>query len=88
MKAIRRHKLFVKNFRIRVGNNPKLTKQFEERLSMFLNSERGYPLNDHRLIGSMKGLRSFSVNSGIRVVYRETDEHYEFLDIGTRNQVY
>jgi mRNA interferase YafQ len=88
MKSIRRHRLFVKNFRSRVSNNPKLTKQFEKRLLLFLNGERGYPLNDHVLIGTKKGLRSFSVAGDVRVVYRETVEHYEFLDIGTHNQVY
>jgi len=88
MKSIRRHKTFVKNFQNRVGNNPKLKKQFEDRLQIFLNGVRGYPLNDHSLIGTMKGLRSFSVAGDLRVVYRETKEHYEFMDIGTHNQVY
>ena len=55
---------------------------------MFINGVRAYPIDDHVLAGSMKGLRSFSIASDIRVVYRETDECYEFLDIGTHNQVY
>jgi len=36
----------------------------------------------------MKGLRAFSVGGDLRVVYRETEEYYEFLDIGSHNQVY
>jgi addiction module RelE/StbE family toxin len=88
MKPIRRHRAFVKNFRTRVGNNPKQVKQFERRLGLFVEGVRGVPLNDHTLIGSMKGLRAFSVSSDLRVVYRETDKFYEFLDIGSHNQVY
>lgn len=88
MKPIRRHKTFVKNFRARVGNNPKLLKQFEQRFQMFVNNDRGHPLNDHALIGTMKGLRAFSIAGDLRVVYRETESHFEFLDIGTHNQVY
>jgi len=55
---------------------------------MFLDGTRGYPLNDHALIGAMKGLRAFSVAGDLRVVYHETDDYYEFLDIGSHNQIY
>jgi addiction module RelE/StbE family toxin len=88
LKPIRRHHRFEKNFRTRIASNPKLAKQFEQRLALFMNGIRDYPIEDHTLIGSMKGLRSFSVGGDIRVVYRETDEYYEFLDIGSHNQVY
>lgn len=88
MKPIRRHKNFIKSFRSSVSNNSKLQKQFEQRLQMFINGDRGYPLNDHALIGTMKGLRAFSVAGDLRVVYRETEEYFEFLDIGSHNQVY
>lgn len=36
----------------------------------------------------MKSLRAFSNGGDIRVVYQETDEHFEFLDVGSHNQVY
>ncbi len=88
MKPIRRHRTFVKNFRARVSNNPKQVKQFEKRLGLFIDGIRGAPLNDHALIGTMKGLRAFSVSGDLRVVYRESDDFYEFLDIGSHNQVY
>lgn len=88
MKPIRCHRIFVKNFRSRVGNNPKQVKQFEKRLGLFINGARDTPLNDHVLIGSKKGLRAFSVSGDLRVAYRETEEFYEFLDIGSHNQVY
>ena len=53
-----------------------------------MQNVRDYPLDDHALIGSMKGLRAFSIGGDVRVVYREADEYYEFLDIGSHNQVY
>jgi addiction module RelE/StbE family toxin len=88
VKPIRRHKVFDKNFRRRVLNSKSIVQRFEERLKLFLSGERGYPLDDHALIGRMKGLRSFSISGDIRLVYRETEQYYEFLDIGTHNQVY
>ena len=88
MKPLRRHKNFDKNFRTRITPNKKLLHQFEQRLRLFMRGVRGFPVDDHALKGSMNGLRAFSVSGDIRVVYRETDEYYEFLDIGSHNQVY
>lgn len=88
MKPIIRHRQFEKNFRVRIKPSPKLVKQFEQRLWMFMQGVREYPLDDHTLIGAMKGLRAFSVGGDLRVVYRETEENYEFLDVGSHNQVY
>ena len=88
MKPITRHRQFEKNFRLRVSSNPKLVKQFRLRLELFIDGVRDYPLDDHALLGSMSGLRAFSVGGDLRVVYRETKDYYEFLDIGSHNQVY
>ncbi len=88
MKSIIRARRFEKNFRSRISPNPKLKKQFALRLELFKEGVRDYPLDDHALVGTMKGLRAFSIGGDLRVVYRETDEHYEFLDIGSHNQVY
>lgn len=88
MKPIIRHHKFVKNFKIRISSSRKLKKQFVSRLELFKEGVRDYPLDDHALIGTMKGLRAFSVGGDLRVVYRETKEYYEFLDVGSHNQVY
>lgn len=88
MKPIIRSRRFEKNFRSRISLKPKLKKQFAARLELFKKGVRDYPLDDHPLVGTMKGLRAFSVGGDLRVVYRETDEHYEFLDVGSHNQVY
>jgi addiction module RelE/StbE family toxin len=88
VKPIIRHKKFIKNFQSRIALNPKLKKHFALRLQLFMDGVRDYPLDDHSLIGTMKGLRAFSVGGDLRVVYRETEDHYEFLDVGSHNQVY
>jgi addiction module RelE/StbE family toxin len=88
VKPIIRHKQFDKHFRTRIAPNPKLVKQFEQRLALFIQGVRDYPLEDHALIGTMKGLRAFSVGGDLRVVYHETNQYYEFLDVGSHNQVY
>ena len=36
----------------------------------------------------MKGLRAFSIGGDLRVVYQETEDRYELLDVGSHNQVY
>ena len=88
MKRVQFSKKFNKNYLVRLSRNTSLKKQFDERYQMFISGVRGYPLYDHALTKRMKGLRSFSVAGDIRVVYRETDAYYEFLDVGTHDQVY
>ncbi|MDL2341850.1 MAG: type II toxin-antitoxin system YafQ family toxin [Patescibacteria group bacterium] len=88
MKPIRRHREFEKNFRSRIAPNEKLVKKFRAHLWLFMKGIRDYPLNDHALIGTRKDLRAFSVGGDIRVIYREQPDYYEFLDIGSHNQVY
>lgn len=87
-KPIRRTKLFEKNFRKRIGNNPKLREQFIIRLELFVDGLRDAPIYDHALTGNMLGKRAFSVSGDIRVIYSEDSECYRFLDIGTHAQVY
>lgn len=88
MKPVRRHRIFEKHFRNRILPHQKLVSLFEKRLALFLQGVRDYPLDDHPLSGTMKGLRAYSIGGDLRVVYRETTSEYEFLDVGTHNQVY
>jgi addiction module RelE/StbE family toxin len=88
MKKLIRTKPFLKAYQKRILPRRKLDKQFEERLELFLSGERDYPLYNHPLTGTMSGMRAFSIANDIRVVYRETDDAYEFIDIGSHNQVY
>lgn len=88
MKKIEYTRHFKKRYKQRVGNNPKLIKQLEERVEQFLHGVRDEPLNDHPLKGKMKPHRAFSIAGDIRVVYREEPDAYYFVDIGKHNQVY
>ncbi|MCL5113475.1 MAG: type II toxin-antitoxin system YafQ family toxin [Patescibacteria group bacterium] len=88
MKPIYRDNIFEKHFKSRITPNQNLVKQFELRLTMFKEGVRGTPINDHGLKGRKRMFRAWSVAGYIRVIYRETDEYYEFLDIGSHNQVY
>lgn len=88
MKPVEFSRQFKKSFAKRVASNPKLLKAFDKSYGLFTNGARKYPINDHALIGEMRGLRAFSAANDLRVVYRETQTSYEFLDIGSHNQVY
>ena len=88
MKPIKRSRVFENHFKKRISPHVVLLKQFEHRLRLFMNGERGYPLHDHALSGKLKGRRAFSVSGDIRVIYEELEEAYVFLDIGTHSQVY
>lgn len=88
MKPIDKNKTFKKHYKARIAPNPKLVKQFDERVGVFALGKRDRPLDDHPLGGDKLGLRAFSVKGDIRVVYKETTEAYIFLDIGSHNQVY
>ncbi len=87
IKPIERDKVFEKHFRKRITSNKKLLRQFAERYDMFYLGKRGYPLNDHALVGARKGMRSFSITADIRVIYREESDCLIFLDIGTHAQL-
>lgn len=88
MKPVKRNQTFEKHFKKRVLPNSKILTQFEERLKLFMNNERGYPLNDHPLTGKLIGKRAFSIAGDIRVIYIELEDAYVFIDIGTHSQVY
>jgi len=79
---------FKKSFIKRFGNQKNSRKRIREATKLFESGVRDTPVNDHRLKGSRKDLRSFSAGGDIRVIYRETDTTYEFLDVGSHNQVY
>lgn len=88
MKRIKRDRTFEKHFKQRISPCPKLVKQFQERLGLFMAGQLGNPLNDHALSGKLTGKRAFSVAGDVRVIYVELDDAIVFLDIGSHNQVY
>lgn len=82
------HKHFTKAFKTRISNNPSLTRQFEERLELFLEDSTNPLLKDHALRGSKVGYRAFSVTGDIRIVYERVENGISLYNIGTHNQVY
>lgn len=65
-----------------------MDKKFESRYKTFVKDRKAALLNDHQLTGNMSGYRSFSITGDIRVVYREFDDGFHFMDIGSHSQVY
>ena len=56
---------------------------------MFIANRKNPLLRDHKLIGTLEGLRVFSVAGDLRVIYiKENGESVTFIDIGTHNQIY
>lgn len=83
-----RHKRFIKNYKLRIQYNLKLTSKFQERLVKFLANPKDDELKDHKLTGVLEGFRAFSVTGDIRVVYRIIEGTLDLYDIGSHNQVY
>jgi len=59
--------------------NPKLVKQSSNSFSCFTEGVRDYPLDDHALVSTMKGLRAFRLVVILRVVYQERKNVTSFL---------
>lgn len=88
MKPIIRHRQFEKSYRSRITLHRKLVDPFTVRLGMFMQGMREHSIDDHALVGAMKGLRAFSVGGDTGVVYRDAGSSCEFLDTGAHNWVY
>jgi addiction module RelE/StbE family toxin len=83
------HTRFQKNYKKRIQSNKKLDKLFRKRTQQFCINPNSALLNNHQLVGKMKGLYSFSIGGDNRVIYQWKDKNIVlFLDIGSHNQVY
>jgi len=88
MKSIIYSKTFVKHFKKRIENKENLEKRLVERVNLFLLDKMNPILKDHALTGKKQGLRAFSIAGDLRIIYIEAKDSFEFLDIGSHNQVY
>lgn len=80
---------FLKSYKKRIQQNTKLDRQMARRVELFKANLSNPTLHDHTLKGNKFGLRAFSVNGDVRIIYRRNSEdEAEFLDIGTHAQVY
>jgi len=87
-KPIRVSKVFLKHLNKRFSNNVSILKTIDLRIEMFKKSRENPLLRDHPLSGDLIGCRSFSITGDIRILYREKEDHFLFIFVGTHNQIY
>ncbi|OGY28312.1 MAG: hypothetical protein A3F33_00415 [Candidatus Woykebacteria bacterium RIFCSPHIGHO2_12_FULL_43_10] len=85
---IKRTPKFKRSYKERIAIKPSLVKELEDSLQLFIESPSNPLLKDHPLVEEKFGLRSFSVNQEIRIVYQKTKNGLTLYDIGTHKQVY
>ena len=80
-------KKFIKEFK-KCPNN--IRDIFKVRLKIFIDNQNHPILNNHPLIGKLKGRRSINVNGDWRAIFKEIDsgQIIYFLAIGTHSQLY
>lgn len=83
------HNSFEKSYRKRISFSKQLALKTQLKTTLFKTNTKDPSLRDHELTGIKKGLRAFSVNGDIRIIYKILS-HNEvvFIDIGSHNQVY
>lgn len=85
-------KAFLKAYAKRIEPFPNIAKNFEKRLSMFIEDPQNPILRDHKLVGKLNTFRSFSIAGDLRVIYYSQNNGKYILctliDIGSHNQVY
>jgi len=80
-----------KKFEKQLRKSPKKIKiQFRKKLAIFILDKDDVRLNNHRLKGRFKGLRSINVIGDWRAIFRELNEGklVKFYLIGTHSQLY
>ena len=67
----------------------KVKLQVDERLRLFVYEPNSPLLRIHSLVGEFAGLKSFNVNSDVRVIYeQEADIIIILVAVGTHSQLY
>ncbi len=79
-------KRFIKDFR----SCPSFIKtKFKIRLEIFIEDKNNLILNNHELLGELKGYRSFNITGDWRTIFQELDSEIAyFVTIGTHSQFY
>ncbi len=87
MKKILRTLSFRQAFLQRIRFRPELYTLFFIQFDLFLkgDTEKTHP---HILKGNMNGLKAFSINADVRVIYKEEKNLIILIDIGTHKEVY
>ena len=80
---------FRKAFKRKVRGNPTLEERFWERIAIFKNNPFDPRLRTHKLTGSMRDRRSFSIDYDLRVLFVFVEPgRAVFGNIGTHDEVY
>jgi len=82
---------FSKKFSKQYNKAPaKIRKSFDKRLRLFLQDKFDSQLNNHQLIGKLKGHRSINISGDWRAVFREFNagDLIYFDLLGAHNQLY
>ena len=83
------HIAYHRNFKKALRRQPrKVQQKFLETLTLFVEDQFHYSLNNHALSGKFQGTRSFDVTGDIRVHYEEGDDGIVLMNIGTHSQLY
>jgi len=83
---IKFHKKFEKRY---VKYMPKLRKQVDIRIQMFLQNPYNPILNNHPLHGKFEGDFSINITGDIRAIYTTVDDGViKFIRIGTHSELY
>ncbi len=80
---------FKRSYRKKIHKHSILRKQFQEKMSLFLEEPFSPQLRTHKLSGNLKGTWAFSINNEYRVLFEFIGENKVLLiDFGTHDEVY
>ena len=79
-----------KNFQKQYRKAPrKIQKSVKSRIILFRNNPSDSLLNNHALVGKLKGYRSINITGDWRAIYREIGINIAyFVSLGTHSQLY
>ncbi len=80
---------FSRKFEKDLGKcQPGIRYRFYERIELF-EKDRFHPLlNNHALVGKLKGTRSINIDGDWRALFIERGDNIHFLEIGTHSKLY
>ena len=81
---------FSRTFRKQYNKAPKKIQQsFDKRFKIFIKDSSNLVLNNHSLMGSLKGLKSINITGDWRAVYSQINSRIIIFEIlGTHSQLY
>jgi len=81
---------FHRDFKKELKTLPKkYQEQFFKRLDIFFQNPHHIILNNHKLSGKLKNMRSINITGDIRVIYEQMDKNVVlFLTIANHNNLY